>query len=57
MTKIEKETIEAIQASLELLRNAIVKRDPLSEIEVRTRDILLDVRSLAEGRAYLVTGI
>ena len=57
MTRLEREAVEAIQADIEMLRNAIVKRDPLIEIEVRVRDILLDLRSLANGKAYLVTGI
>jgi len=52
MTRDERKALDQIEGGIELLRNAIAKGDPQSELNFRVRDILADVRALSKhGRA------
>lgn len=48
MTEDERKGLDQIEGGIELLRNAIVKGDPVRELEFRVRDILTDIRSIRQ---------
>lgn len=47
MTRKEQDAFRLIEGGLELLRNAIVAGDPHSELELRARDLIRDMRAIA----------
>lgn len=56
MTEDEQAALGVIMGGAELLRNAIVKGDTQKELELRARDLLADLKGLADGKAKMVAG-
>jgi len=56
LTITERKALQTVMGELELLRIAIIKRDPYGELEFRMRDVFVDLRGIYEGRAAMVAG-
>lgn len=56
MTEDEQAALGVIMGGADLLRNAIVKGDTQKELELRARDLLADLKGLADGKAKMVAG-
>ena len=54
MTEDEQRALRVVEGGIELLRNAILKGDPLKELEFRTRELLAEVKGIANGNAKMV---
>ena len=54
MTEDEQRALRVVEGGIELLRNAILRGDSLRELEFRARDLLADVRGIADGKAKMV---
>ena len=50
MTEDEQKALRVIEGGIELLRNAILKGDPLKELESRAYELLVIVRGLTHDR-------
>lgn len=56
MTDDEKKSLEVIEGGLEVLRLAVNNGDPKRELDLRVRDLLVDVRAVSNGMASTVKG-
>ena len=54
MTEDEQKALRVIEGGIELLRNAILKGDSMRELEFRARELLTEVRGIANGNAKMV---